>query len=80
MFLSLAAREKRYVVSIVVYEIGKDARFVLVSSGSEQETVAMYILNFSNLWKNKKTSFWKNKKAVEPLNVIFENSSPKGRI
>ena len=50
-------------VSIVVYERGKDARFLLVSGGSERATSR--ILNFSN--------FWKNEKAMEVL-----NSSPKG--
>ena len=51
-----------------MYERGKDARFLLVSRGPER--ASSHILNFS--------IFLKNEKAVELLNVIFENSSPKG--
>ena len=51
-----------------MYERGKDARFLLGSGGPER--ASSRILNFSN--------FLKNEKAVELLNVIFENSSPKG--
>ena len=51
-----------------MYERGKDARFLLVSRGPER--ASSRILNFSN--------FLKNKKAMELLTVIFENSLPKG--
>ena len=51
-----------------MYERGKDARFLLGSGWPER--ASSRILNFSN--------FLKNEKAVKLLNVIFENSSPKG--
>ena len=49
-------------------ERGKDTRFLPVSVGRERASSC--ILNFS--------IFLKNEKAVELLNVIFEDSSPKG--
>ena len=55
-------------ISIVAYELAKNARSSLVSGGRKQ--ASSHILNFSN--------FWKNQKADELLNMIFENSLPKG--
>ena len=51
-----------------MHERGRDARFLLVSG--EPERASSRILNFSN--------FLKNERAVELLNVILENNSPKG--
>ena len=54
-------------ISIVAYELAKNARFSLVSGGRKQ--ASSRILNFSN--------FWKNQRADELLIMIFENSLPK---
>ena len=56
------------VVIVAVCEAAKDARFSRFSGGLNQACSRKF--NFSN--------FQKNKKAVELLIVIFENSSPKG--
>ena len=54
-------------ICIVAYELAKNARFSLVSGGRKQASSRR--LNFSNIWKNQK--------AEELLNMIFENSLPK---
>jgi len=55
-------------ISIVAYELAKNARFSLVSGGRKRASSCI-----SNLSK-----FWKNQKAEELLNMIFENSLLKG--
>jgi len=55
-------------LSIVAYELAKNARFSLVSGGRKQASSRI-----SNLSK-----FWKNQKVEELLNMIFENSLLKG--
>ena len=55
-------------ISIVAYELAKNARFSLVYGGRKR--ALSRILNFCN--------FWKNQKADELLIMIFENSLPRG--
>jgi len=55
-------------ISIVVYELAKNAQFSLVCGGRKR--ASSRILNFSN--------FWKNQEADGLLIMIFENSLPKG--
>ena len=55
-------------ISIVAYELAKNARVSLVSGGHKRAFIR--ILNFSN--------FSKKQKAEKLLNMIFENSLPKG--
>ena len=59
---------KRGTISIVAYELAKNARFSLVSGGRKRAASRI-----SNLSK-----FWKNQKAEEILNMIFENNLLKG--
>ena len=54
-------------ISIVAYNLAKNARFSLVSGGPKRASSGI-----SNLFK-----FWKKQKAEELLNMIFENSLPK---
>ena len=55
-------------VSIVAYELAKNAQFSLVSGGRKRA-----FSGISNLSK-----FRKKQKGEELLNMIFENSLPKG--
>ena len=54
-------------ISIVAYELAKNARLSLVPGGRKRASSRI-----SNLFK-----FWKKQKAEELLNLIFENSLPK---